>query len=117
MPCVTDVCAANGLPSPEGSGLKYKVIYLIISKFRSPLTRGEWIEIMIKPKSCAGHLRLPSPEGSGLKFDISGQIVIACRSPLTRGEWIEIRSPARSLSTRRGLPSLEGSGLKFCQCT
>ena len=59
----------NSLPSPEGSGLKYADGTTEISHIKSPLTRGEWIEIALSDCMIVGEL-----------------------SPLTRGEWIEIQS-------------------------
>ena len=60
---------------------------------KSPLTRGEWIEIYNAPDN---------PDG--------------ITSPLTRGEWIEILRASQNKYLRKRLPSLEGSGLKFCIC-
>ena len=102
-----------GLPSFEGSGLKYS----------SPEVADPLL------------YRLPSFEGSGLKYPKIGQtflpqlsslirgkwieISLGCllwrrwSSSLIRGKWIEILLAFPSPNSRLCLPSFEGSGLKF----
>ena len=66
------------------------VMWLYTCKVKSPLARGEWIEI-------AGRL-------GGERRNAS---------PLARGEWIEMFAYSDNFCKLFSLPSHEGSGLKL----
>ena len=58
--------------------------------FKSPPTRGAWIEIKLLPSRKFSHVSSPPHGGRGLKYPYKGLKCQARLSPPTRGAWIEI---------------------------
>jgi len=125
----------DGLPSHEGSGLKYRTTAMVVYWPRSPFSRREWIEIntpLVRPSAILSPFSrrewieisrrinvgwwwfcLPSHEGSGLKCLWHIHILPSTQvSLLTKGvDWNNSNAKTTGILPR--LPSHEGSGLKY----
>ena len=69
--------------------MKFDNLHFAYFFLKSPLTRGEWIEIAINNHT-SHTIQSPLTRGEWIEIKQVDETYIKSESPLTRGEWIEI---------------------------